>query len=267
MVTDADRPQFQAWIRQSFSPLLQQVGYAAKPDDTPATKQKRAALYTVLGNLGDDPAVVEQARTITQEYMKDPRSVDGTLSRAAIAVAARHGDPQLYAEFKAKLKEQSKSPEEYYRYFYGLTDFPQSDLIQQTLDWTMTPDVRAQDLYVLLSIINNPNGENMTWDFMRSHYDEIAKKTGGGLGGAGIFNYAVQGFCDAQKREQVEQFFQQHPIAGTERVRKEAIESINSCIASREQQTPKLAAWLQQNGAVNASNSNGASASGNGMKH
>ncbi len=266
LVTEADRPQFQAWVRNTFSPVLQQVGSTPKPNESPEVKQKRAVLYTLLGNLANDPSVIEQARSITQQYMKDPKSVDGTLSRAAIAVAARHGDPQLYAEFKAKLKEQGKSPEEYYRYFYGLADFPQSDLIQQTLDWTLTPDVRGQDLYVLLSLIGNPNGETLTWDFMRSHYDDIVKKTGGGLGGAGIFQYAVPNFCDAQKREQVEQFFQQHPMPGTERLQKEAIESIGSCISLREQQSPKLAAWLQQNASSNAWNGNAAGSS-NGMKH
>jgi aminopeptidase N len=266
IVTDADRPQFQAWLRRTFSPLLQQLGYDSKANESPEVKQKRAVLYTVLGNLADDPSVIEHARTITQDYMKDPNSVDGTLSRAAISVAARHGDAGLYAQFKAKLKEQGKSPEEYYRYFYGLADFPESDLIQQTLDWTLTPDVRGQDLYVLLSIIGNPNGETPTWDFMRAHYEEISKKTGGGLGGAGIFQYAVPSFCDAEKRDQVKQFFQQHPMPGTERLQKEAIETIDSCISLRDQQSPKLAAWLQQNGTANASNSNGNTGSNAGMK-
>ena len=267
MVTDADRPQFQAWLRSTFSPLLQQVGYTSKPGDTPELKQKRAVLYTALGNLADYPTVIQQARTITQEYMKNPDSVDGTLARAAIAVAARHGDPDLYAQFKAKLKQPGQSPEQYYLYFYGLADFPSTDLIQQTLDWTLTPDVRGQDLYVLGNTMDTPEGETLTWDFVRQHYDEIQKKTGGGLGGIGIFLGVAGSFCDAQKRDQVEQFFQQHPFPGTERNQKEAIETINSCITLREQQGPKLAAWLQQTGTANASNNNGGAAPSNGMKH
>ena len=199
--------------------------------------------------------------------MKNPDSVDGTLARAAIAVAARHGDPDLYAQFKAKLKQPGQSPEQYYLYFYGLADFPSTDLIQQTLDWTLTPDVRGQDLYVLGNTMDTPEGETLTWDFVRQHYDEIQKKTGGGLGGIGIFLGVAGSFCDAQKRDQVEQFFQQHPFPGTERNQKEAIETINSCITLREQQGPKLAAWLQQTGTANASNNNGSTASGNGMKH
>jgi len=45
LVTDADRPAFQAWVRTQFSPVLQQLGYTARPNDTPEDKQKRAYLF------------------------------------------------------------------------------------------------------------------------------------------------------------------------------------------------------------------------------
>ena len=81
LVTDADRPAFQAWLRTQFSPVLQQLGYSGRPNDTPEDKQKRAYLFEGLGNVGDDPAVIQQARVMMQQYMKDPSSVDGTLAR------------------------------------------------------------------------------------------------------------------------------------------------------------------------------------------
>jgi aminopeptidase N len=242
--------------------MLQQMGYTGSPSDAPEVKQKRAVLFTALGNVADDPQVIQEANTMVQQYMKNPASIDGTLARAVISVAARHGDAELYNQFKAKLAESGKSPEEYYRYFYALADFPQPPLIQQTLQWTLSPDVRGQDLYVLLSLMGNPNGETPTWDFMQQHFDEIMKKTGGGLGGVGVFLYGVQGFCDTQKRDQVQQFFQSHPFPGTERNQKEALESIGSCIELRDQQASKLAAWLQQNGTTNASAAVGGAVSG-----
>ena len=42
--------------------------------------------------MGNDPQVIQQASTMVQEYMQDPRSVDATMAGAVIAVAARHGD-------------------------------------------------------------------------------------------------------------------------------------------------------------------------------
>ena len=172
--------------------------------------------------------------------------------RAVVSVAARHGSPELYAQFKAQMKN-TKSPEEYYRYFYALGEFPQPELIKQTLDTSLTSEVRVQDLYLLPRMMGNPAAENTTWDFMQQNFDALSKKIGGGLGAFSIFLYAMQDFCDPQKAQQVQQFFQQHPFPGTERDQKEALETINSCIALRDQQQSNLAAWLKQNAPVTAS--------------
>jgi puromycin-sensitive aminopeptidase len=102
----------------------------------------------------------------------------------------------------------------------------------------------------------------MTWDFMRQNFDEILKKTGGGLGGVGVFLYGAESFCSTKKAAEVKQFFDQHPFPGTERNQKEAIESINSCVELRGQQQNKLAAWLEQSGSMDASGGGGASSVG-----
>ena len=254
LVNTADRPDFQSWLRQTFSPMMQQLGYAARPSDSPTDRQKRAILFSMLGTLGEDPEVIQQARTLVQEYMKDPRSIDGTLAKSVIKVAALHGDAELYNQFKAHLKN-TKSPEEYYRYFYALGEFPQQNLIQQTLASTLTPDVRGQDLYLLPQMMQYPAARDVTWNFMQQNYHAISNKTGGGLGGFGIFLYSAQGFCSEEKAQEVQQFFQQHPIQGTERNQKEALEAINSCVTLRSQQQSTLAAWLKQNASTNASTS------------
>ena len=107
-------------------------------------------------------------------------------------------------------------------------------------------------------MLGNPASQDATWDFMRSHFDELSKKTGGGLGGVGIFLYAVQNFCSTEKAAEVQQFFEQHPFPGTERNQKAALESINGCIELRNQQQQSLSAWLQQqSGSNNASTGGG----------
>jgi len=262
LVTDADRPAFQAWLRTQFSPVLQQLGYNERANDTPEQKQKRALLFEGLGIMGDDPQVIAQAQAMVQEYMKDPSSVDGTMAHAVIAVAARHGDAQLYNEFKAQMQKAS-SPEQYYGYFYALSQFPQPDLTKETLDSILTPAVRGQDLYIVIPLLRHPTSQDATWSFMQAHFDDLMKKTGGGLGGVGIFLYGAQSFCDAQKAAAVQQFFQQHPFPGTERNQKQAIESINNCVQLRDQQQGNLSAWLkQQSDVTNASNSSPAMTAG-----
>src|SRR5271166_677147 len=253
MLTDAGRPEFQAWLRSQFAPVLQQLGYTGRPSDTPEQKQQRAVLFQGLGNLASDPEVIQQAHTMVQQYMKDPSSIDGTMVRPVLAVAARHGDAQLYNEYKVQM-EKASSPEQYYGYFYSLPEFPQPDLTRQTLDSVVSDQVRGQDLYILLPMLANRTSQGVTWEFMRTHFDQLQAKTGGGLGGAGIFLHGAQIFCSEQKATVVKQFFQQHPFPGTERDQREAIETIDGCVALRDQQRSNLAAWLkQQNGATNAS--------------
>jgi aminopeptidase N len=138
---------------------------------------------------------------------------------------------------------------------YALSNFENPELTKETLASTLTPAVRGQDLYILLPMLNNPASQNATWDFMRANFNALLEKTGGGLGGIGVFLYGAQSFCSTEKATDVQQFFQQHPFPGTERNQKEAIESIDSCVALRDQQQQNLAAWLkQQGGANNASN-------------
>ncbi len=261
LVTDADRPQFQAWLRNAFSPMMQQLGYAARPGDTPEQKQKRSILFRTLGNVAQDPAVIQEAGILVQQYMKDPTSVDPTLAGAVVSVAARHGDPELYQQYKAQL-QKVKAPQQYYRFFYGLAEFPQQALIKETLESTLTPAVRGQDLYVFINLMSNPTSQNTTWDFMRQNFDEIMKKTGGGLGGVGVFLDGAESFCSTQKANELKQFFDQHPFPGTERNQKETIESINSCVELGGQQQNKLAAWLKQSGSMNASGGGGGSSVG-----
>jgi len=262
LLTDADRSEFQAWLRTQFSPVLQQLGYRGRPSDTPEQKQKRAYLFQGLGNIANDPEVIEQARNMVQEYMKDPTSIDGNMVRPVLAVAAHHGDAQLYSEYKTQM-QKAASPEQFYGYFYSLPEFPQPELTKQTLDSTLTPAVRGQDLYVLFPMLANPVSQDATWEFMRTHFDQLMAKTGGGLGGVGIFIYGAQTFCSADKASEVKQFFQQHPFPGTERNQRESIETINGCVELKDQQRTNLAAWLkQQSGTSNAANGAGRTTTG-----
>ena len=190
---------------------------------------------------------------MVQEYMKDPTSIDGNMVRPVLAVAAHHGDAQLYSQYKAQI-QKATSPEQFYSYFYSLPEFPQPELTKKTLDSVLSDQVRGQDLYVLLPMLANPVSQDATWEFMRTHFDQLMAKTGGGLGGVGIFLYGAQIFCSADKATEVKQFFQQHPFPGTERNQRESIETINGCVELKDQQRTNLAAWLkQQSGATNAS--------------
>jgi aminopeptidase N/puromycin-sensitive aminopeptidase len=140
-----------------------------------------------------------------------------------------------------------KSPEEYYMYLFTLSQFGDQKLLQRTLDFAISPDVRSQDaLQVITGVMANPAGEKLAWDFVRQHWTEV-EKAGGPFASAQVVG-ATSVFCDSGARDQVTEFFSAHKVAAAERTYKQSIERINNCVDLKSQQEPQLASWLGKHG-------------------
>jgi aminopeptidase N/puromycin-sensitive aminopeptidase len=138
-----------------------------------------------------------------------------------------------------------QSPEEYFRWLRMLGQFRDPALVQRSLEYAISDQVRSQDAPFLFgSLMGNPAARKPAWDFVREHWPQVQAKLTNFSTGA-IINSAAQ-FCDAADRDQVEQFFKQHPAPGTDRTLKQSLESINNCIDLRQQQQTNLASWLRE---------------------
>jgi len=244
MVNDNDRDEYRTWLRQLLSPIMKDVGWEPKPSDTDEQKTLRARLFYALGYDGRDPEALSEARKIADQALADPSSVDQELAGSAFPLAAINGGPDFYDKVISAMKN-SKSPEAYYTYFFTLRDFSDPKLLQRTLDFAVSPDVRSQDaLQLVTGVLRNPAGQDLAWKFIREHWAEL-EKTGGPFASAEVVQ-ATSSFCDVGLRDQVTEFFAAHKVEGTERTYKQSIERINNCVDLKSQQEPQLASWLGQ---------------------
>jgi aminopeptidase N len=246
LVTDNDRDAFRGWLRQYLAPAMKEVGWEPKPGEADEQKTLRARLFGALGYDARDPETLAQARKIADQALADPSSVDHELAGGAFGLAALNGDSEFYDKLMVGLKNP-KSPEEYYLYFFTLPQFGDQKLLQRTLDFAVSPDVRSQDaLGLITGVLGNPAGEKLAWDFIQSHWDAVVK-AGGPFASAQVVR-ATSVFCDAGMRDQVTQFFSAHKVEAAERTYKQSIERINNCVDLKSQQEPQLASWLGQHG-------------------
>ena len=246
LVSDTDRDSYRAWIRQYLNPMLKDVGWEPKAGDSDELKTLRARLFNSLGYDGRDPAVLGEARKIADKYLDDSTSVEPELAASSVGLAAINGDEGYYDRLMTALKNP-KSPEEYYADLYTLDQFTDLKLLQRTLDYSVSPDVRSQDaLGLLTGVMGNPVGEKLAWDFVLSHWDAV-QKAGGPFASAQVVG-ATSSFCNPQMRDQVTSFFAAHRIEAAERTYKQSIERINNCVDLKSQQETQLASWLGQNG-------------------
>jgi aminopeptidase N/puromycin-sensitive aminopeptidase len=246
MVNDNDRESYQAWVRSLLTPVAQEVGWEPKPGESESQKNLRANLLQVLGVTAHEPEALAEARKLTERALQNPALVESVLASAAFGLAAQNGDSALYDRVVAEMKH-AKTPEQYYLYFFTLSSFSDPQLLERTLQYAISPEVRSQDTLNLLgAVMANPAGEKLGWDFVRSHWAEV-EKAGGPFASASIVTSAGR-FCDAGLRDQVNDFFSAHRVAAGERTFRQSIERINNCVDLKSQQSNQLASWLDSHG-------------------
>jgi aminopeptidase N len=243
LVTDDDREAYDVWLRQLLTPVAQDVGWQSKPGENEDRSTVRARLLTALGYVARDPQVIEVAKKLANQYLTDPSSVDHEIAIPALQIAARDGDQSLYERIMADLKS-AKTPESYFADIFALNRFSDPKLVEKTLDYAISPQMRSQDApYLISGLMQNPAVERQAWSFVQTHWENIQNLGGAFAGGAIV--QATSGFCDSGMRDEVQAFFTSHPAPAAERSLKQSVEQMNYCVDLKAQQGPKLASWLQ----------------------
>ena len=248
LVTDDDRESFEFWVRRLLTPAANDLGWQSKPGENDEEKSLRARVMQTLGSAGRDPVVLAQARKLTEQALENVEAVDRTMVRTAFSLAAQNGDAALYDRFFDRLKK-AKAPEEYYLYLGTLTEFADPKLLERTLQYALTDEVRSQDrLGFVAGVLQNPAGQKVAWDFVRTHWSDLDKVGSGFISGELV--EATSSFCDIDSRNEVKDFFSTHKVPVAERTLKQSLERMDYCVDLRSQQVANLAAWLQQRGAA-----------------
>jgi aminopeptidase N/puromycin-sensitive aminopeptidase len=250
VVTDAERPQFAAWVRSVLQPVISQVGWEVKPSDTPELKAVRGEVFRALGIAGRDPQAFAKARELAEAYMSNAGSVDPSLVGTALEVAARNGDAKLYEQYLAQMKE-AKSPGEHSRFMRALSEFGDPSLLERTLKLSLTDDIRSQDTPRLIMLVMlNRVGQQPAWQFVQANWPQIKAKSS--VWSAAYIVRATATLCDSRAVPQVQQFFQTVQLPGSERSLRQTTERLNECSEFKQAQQPALAKFLQKSGGEHA---------------
>ncbi len=243
LVPEQKQKEYRDFVRQQFAPLAKEVGWSSSANDTDEQKALRASLLGILGEASD-PDAVAAAQKITQAYMKDPNSVEGTIVDPALKVTAENGDAALYDQLSEAMG-RAHGADEYYHYLGALTSFHQPELVKRTLVLVDQGKIRQQD-YVRLfpALLSESPGREIAWDYLKAHWDTLAEKVTS-FGGRGAVS-ALGGFCSTAMHDDIQQFFTDHRAPGAERALKQSLERITNCTEFKKLQGDNMEKWLAQ---------------------
>jgi aminopeptidase N len=165
-----------------------------------------------------------------------------------------HGDAALFEQFLQKMKSSS-TPEEHNRYLYALTYFRDPALVKRALELGISGQIRNQDSsYFIGAIMQDEVSKKTAWDFVRSHWNQVAAKTTTSTGQAIVAG--TSNFCDADTAQQVRQFFGVNKLTAAERTLKQTLEKISGCADFKRLQQTNLSSWLSHHAPAKAAGAN-----------
>ena len=227
---------YHAFGRRLFGPAAQRSGWEARPGEGHLDSLTRSTVLSQAGVYGDAD-VIAQAQELFAAYQNDPSNVRPDLRGVVFSLVAQSGDRAVYDRMW-ELERAAELHEEKIRFLISMARFQQEELLRETLDRSLTDDVRLQDtIFVVSAVAANNRGRSLAWEFLKEQWDEFDRRYGGGGFGLMRLVAITNAFTTNEQRNDVEAFFDAHPTPAAERTIRQALERMALNVA-----------WLDRNG-------------------
>ena len=243
LIDESLRPAFRGWVRKTVGPLVDQLGWTPRSNESDDIQALRSDVLFTLGTAGGDDAVLREARRLATLHVTGAASLHASIADTVLRLGAIEGDAALYDQYFSRMRASS-TPSEHAQYLMALSFFEDLELRKRTLAYATSQDIRSQDAPLLIGyLMRRPSATAATWAHIKNNWDAVVDKFGIFQGIPNVVG-SVQNFCDADARNDVERFFDVHRVPGTDRQLERSLETIQRCTATRSAQAKYLTEFL-----------------------
>lgn len=208
----------------SLLPILDKLGFEARPDEQEGLARLRATVIEALGTIGHDNETIAECKDLFVKEMSAESDIDPNIVSAVLAVVAANGDEADFAFILDKYRHPS-TPQEENRYLMALTKFEHPELIKKVLKMTLG-EIRSQNgPFVIASLLSGRTSGVLTWNFLTENWDALLERFPDNtiprmLSGVAALisdeSYSLEG--------KIRTFFESHPIPTGEKSLKQTLE-------------------------------------------
>ena len=244
-VPDSERASFAAYVRATLRPVLERFGREAREGESETVSMLRPRLVSWLGDQGQDAEVRAYAGKLALAYMADPRSVDPSLARAALGLAAMSGDRTLFDSYK-KLFETAKTPVERGSYLSALGRFEKQSLREAALTYALEGQVRPDEtISIPQSMVRTEQDADRMFEWVTEHYAELTGRLPDMM--LAYMPYTAGG-CSTSRLASAQKFFgePEHQVEGTQANLRKVAEQVADCAGLRQREGQAVATYLSE---------------------
>eukprot|EP00002_Diphylleia_rotans_P003396 TRINITY_DN1230_c0_g1_i1.p1 TRINITY_DN1230_c0_g1~~TRINITY_DN1230_c0_g1_i1.p1 ORF type:complete len:970 (+),score=225.94 TRINITY_DN1230_c0_g1_i1:44-2953(+) len=217
---------YQAYICQVVTPIATELGWDARPGDTQQIAQLRALALGYAVDCGNQD-FVDEALLRWNQFQTNPSVLPPDHRGFVYKLVVAQGGKDEYDDMLQRYRtEEDVHERRRLLSSLGATQLP--ELIDSSLELSISADVRSQDTYTLYySVAKNIIGQDSAWEFMKTNWHIFESRYGGGGLTMGRFITATTAdFTSTAMYDDVKAFFDQHPVESGSNAIKQSLESI-----------------------------------------
>jgi len=235
--------QFRRFAVARLAPVLKNLGWDDREDDSAETKQLRTRLISALSNLGD-VGVREEAQRRFEAFLARPESLSPELRRTVLGVVARNADAATWDTLRGLANRETASlvREQY----FNLLAMPEDrGLAQRALELALTEEPGATAGAGLIRIVSRLHPE-LAFDFAVAHREKVDTLVDS-TSRARYYPSLAASANTLEMAAKVREFAAAHIAEGSRRDAETVATGIETAVRLREQRRPQLDAWLDAN--------------------
>ena len=150
-LSDPDFLRYQAFLRRTYGERARRLGWMPRADDDVEARAIRSRLLPLVAGRGEDPALVEEARSLAGRWLADHRTVPSETAWGALNAAAIRGDRALFDLVAAEASRTADRADKE-RYHAALGLFEEPALTRAALELAVDDRSDLRDTMVILNV-------------------------------------------------------------------------------------------------------------------
>lgn len=235
---------FQVFAQQMFNAPATKLGWVKRSKEEHSQTLLRTLALFSLGSYGEQKTI-SQAKIFFEKITRG-EAADPDLRPVIYNLVAQNGTEQQFKILQQMYKKETLAQEkEQIGRAVGL--FRDGKILNKTLEFSMSADVRFQDTTSMMSsVLTNPYGRHLAWTFVKKNWSKLLSRYGGAFFMLSRLVESVGEFCRESDRQDVEKFFKTHPAAEIERTIAQTLERISSNVNWLARDREKISAFLHK---------------------
>jgi len=237
-----------AFYKDLTSPKAHALGWQFSEDEDNIMAQFKALMFAAAGSAGDEK-IVAAAKDMFAKYVKgDKGAIHPNLRGGVYSIVLQDGDEKEY-EGILDIYRHGKTADERNTALRAIGRAKDPKLIQRTLAYSLSEEVRSQDIYMPLSGLRaHKEGIEALWQWATENWETLVKKLPPGLSMLGsLVQICTSSFTHKEQLEAVQKFYKDRSTKGFDQSLLQALDSIRAKENWLGRDSEDVKAWLKEN--------------------